>query len=60
MLQKIAFLLEKLYSEEETDKTAEQQISQKPISVSSNGSTSEFVASNIKNFIKNWNDVTSD
>ena len=42
------------------DKTAEQQIYQKLNSVSSNKSTSEFVAGNIKNFIENWKEITSD
>ena len=41
-------------------KTAEQQIYQKLNSVSSNKSTSEFVAGNIKNFIEDWKDITSD
>ena len=42
------------------DKTAAQQIYQKLNSVSSNKSTSDFVAGNIKNFIENWKDITSD
>ena len=42
------------------DQTAEQQIHQKLNSVSSNKSTSGFVASNIKNFIENWKEITSD
>ena len=42
------------------DQTAEQQIHQKLNSVSSNKSTSEFVAGNIKNFIENWKEITSD
>ena len=42
------------------EKTAEQQIYQKLKSISSNKSTSEFVADNIKNFIQNWKAITSD
>ena len=42
------------------DRTAEQQIYQKLNSVSSNKSTSEFVAGNIKNFIENWKEIASD
>ena len=42
------------------EKTAEQQIYQKLKSVSSNKSTSEFVAGNIKNFIENWKEIASD
>ena len=42
------------------DKTAAQQIYQKLNSVSSNKSTLDFVAGNIKNFIENWKDITSD
>ena len=42
------------------EKTAEQQIYQKLKSVSSNKSTSEFVAGNIKNFIEDWKDITND
>ena len=44
---------------DEMDKTAEQQIYQKLNSVSSNKSTSEFVAGNIKNF-GNQKEITSD
>ena len=40
--------------------TAEQQIHQKLNSVSSNKSTSEFVAGNINNFIENSKETTSD
>ena len=40
--------------------TAEQQIHQKLNSVFSNKSTSEFVAGNVKNFIENWTEITSD
>ena len=42
------------------DKIAEKQMYQKINSVSSNKSTSEFVAGNIKNFIENWKEFTSD
>ena len=42
------------------DKTAEQQIYQKLNSVSSNKSTSKSVAGNVKNFIENWKEITSD
>ena len=42
------------------DQTAEQQIHQKLNSVSSNKSTSEFVAGNIKNFMENWKEITTD
>ena len=42
------------------DKTAEQQIYQKLNSISSNKSKSEFIAGNIKNFIENWKEITSD
>ena len=42
------------------DQTAEQQIHQKLNSVSSNKSTSEFAAGNIKNSIENWKEITSD
>ena len=42
------------------DQTAEQQIHQKLNSVSSNKSTSGFVAGNIKNFIENWKEIRSD
>ena len=58
--KKLAFFLEGFCSREEMDKTAEQQNYQKLNSVSSNKSTSEFVAGNIKNFIENWKDITSD
>ena len=58
--KKLAFFLEGLCSREEKDKTAAQQIYQKLNSVSSNKSTSDFVAGNIKNFIENWKDITSD
>ena len=42
------------------DKTAEQQIYQKLNSVSSNKSSNNLVAGNIKNFIENWKEITSD
>ena len=42
------------------DQTAQQQIRQKLNSVSSNKSTSEFVAGNIKNFMENWKEITTD
>ena len=58
--EKLAFFPEGLCSREEMEKTAEQQIYQKLKSVSSNKSTSEFVAGNIKNFIEDWKDITND
>ena len=58
--KKLAVFPEGLCSREEMDQTAEQQIHQKLNSVSSNKSTSEFVAGNIKNFIENWKEITSD
>ena len=56
----LAVFPEGLCSRKEMDKAVEQQLSEKLNSISSNGITSEFVASNIKNFIENWKDTTSD
>ena len=58
--KQLAFFPEGLCSRREMDKIAEQQISQKLNLVNSNGSTSEFVTSSIKNFIENWKDITND
>ena len=58
--KKLAVFPEGLCSREKMDNTAEQQICQKLNSVTSNKITSEFVACNIKNFIENWKEITSD
>ena len=59
-LQKFAIFPDGLCSREEVDKKVEQQIYKKLNSVSSNKRTSEFVAGNIKHFINNWKEITSD